>query len=103
MLIRKRDAGLGTLIVALFGLAFAPLALADDMDDVMALIDRYGETEEDLAAQARLIRDDRVMITNIRQTDNAKNMEIQSGIQPHEQVIISSPNRKRDTQCTDGA
>ncbi len=43
----------------------------------MAFIDQYGELEDDLAAQARLIRDDRVMITGVRQTDNAKNMEIQ--------------------------
>jgi hypothetical protein len=77
MLIRERGAGLGTLIVALFGLAFAPLALADDMDDVMALVAKYAETEEDLAAQSKLMRDDRVMITNIRQTDNDQNMEIQ--------------------------
>ena len=77
MLIRERGAGLGTLIVALFGLAFAPLALADDMDDVMALVAKYAETAEDLAAQSKLMRDDRVMITNIRQTDNDQNMEIQ--------------------------
>jgi hypothetical protein len=65
------------LIVALFGLAFAPLALADDMHDILAFVERYGNLEEDLDAQSRLIRDDRVMITNIRQTDNAKNMQIQ--------------------------
>jgi hypothetical protein len=65
------------LIVALAGLVFAPLAFADDKDDVMAFIDQYGELEDDLAAQAKMIRDDRVMITAIRRTDNAKNMEIQ--------------------------
>jgi ketosteroid isomerase-like protein len=77
MTIRIRGAHLGTLIVALAGLAFAPLAGADDKDDIMALIAQYGELEDDLEKQADLIRDDRVMITNIRQTDNAKNMEIQ--------------------------
>jgi hypothetical protein len=77
MLIRERGVGLGTLIVALFGLAVAPLAMADDKSDIMALVKSYGDLEDDLAAQAKLIRDDRVMITNIRQTDNAKNMEIQ--------------------------
>jgi hypothetical protein len=51
------------LIVALFGLAFAPLALADDMHDILAFVERYGNLEEDLDAQSRLIRDDRVMIT----------------------------------------
>ena len=73
----KGGARLGTLIIALFGLAFAPVALADDRDDILALIERYGELEDNLAEQAKLIRDDRVMITNVRQTDNAKNMEIQ--------------------------
>jgi hypothetical protein len=77
MSILERGGRLGTLIVALFGLAFAPLALADDMDDILAFVERYGNLEEDLEAQSRLIRDDRVMITNIRQTDNAKNMQIQ--------------------------
>jgi hypothetical protein len=42
------------LIVALFGLAFAPLALADDMDDILAFVERYGNLEEDLDAQSRL-------------------------------------------------
>ncbi len=77
MTIRIRGAHLGTLIVALAGLAFAPFALADDKDDIMALVSQYGDLEDDLAKQSDLIRDDRVMITNIRQTDNDKNMEIQ--------------------------
>jgi hypothetical protein len=77
MSILKRGSSFTTLIVALAGLLFAPLAFADDKDDVMAFIDQYGELEDDLAAQARMIRDDRVMITGIRRTDNAKNMEIQ--------------------------
>lgn len=77
MTIRIRGAHLGTLIVALAGLTFSPLASADDKDDIMALVAKYGELEDDLTKQADLIRDDRVMITNIRQTDNDKNMEIQ--------------------------
>ena len=77
MLIREQGARLGTLIVALFGLALAPFAFADDKDDVMALVMQYGDLEDDLGAQSKLIRDDRVMITAIRRTDNAKNMEIQ--------------------------
>jgi hypothetical protein len=77
MSILKRGGSFSTLIVALAGLVFAPLAFADDKDDVMAVIEQYGELEDDLAAQARMMRDDRVMITNVRQTDNAKNMEIQ--------------------------
>ncbi len=77
MSILNQRGNLSTLIVALAGLLFAPLAFADDKDDVMAFIDHYGELEDDLAAQARMMRDDRVMITGIRRTDNAKNMEIQ--------------------------
>ena len=77
MSVSKQSGGLSTLIVALAGLVFAPLAFADDKDDVMAFIDQYGELEDNLAAQAKMIRDDRVMITGIRRTDNAKNMEIQ--------------------------
>ena len=73
----KQGGSLSTLIIALAGLVFAPLAFADDKDDVMAFIDQYGELEDNLAAQAKMIRDDRVMITGIRRTDNAKNMEIQ--------------------------
>lgn len=77
MSIIKRGARLGTLIFALAGLLFAPIAFADDMGDVLAVVEKYGDLENDLAAQAKLMRDDRVMITNIRQTDNAKNMAIQ--------------------------
>ncbi len=77
MSILKRGGSFTTLIVALAGLVFAPLALADDKDDIMAFIEKYGKLEDDLAAQAKLIRDDRVMITAIRRTDNAKNMKIQ--------------------------
>ena len=77
MSILKRGGSFSTLIVALSGLVFAPLAFADDKDDVMAFIDQYGELEDDLAAQAKMMRDDRVMIAGVRRTDNAKNMEIQ--------------------------
>ncbi len=77
MSIINQRGNLSTLIVALAGLVFAPLAFADDKDDVMAIIDQYGELEDDLATQARMMRDDRVMIAGVRRTDNAKNMEIQ--------------------------
>jgi hypothetical protein len=69
---------LGTLIVFLAGLVLAPFAVADDRDDVLALIQQYGELEDDLEAQARLMHPDRVFINGgVRQTDNAKNMAIQ--------------------------
>lgn len=77
MSIIVKSSRLGLLITALIGLTAAPLALADDKADVLAFIHEYGELEGDLDAQSRLIRDDRVMITSIRQSDNKKNMMIQ--------------------------
>ena len=77
MLIPKRSSHLSLLMAALVGLIIAPLALADDEADVLAFIHEYGELEDDLDAQGKLIRDDRVMITAVRQSDNKKNMQIQ--------------------------
>lgn len=56
-----------------------PLALlADDMDDVMAVIEAYGNLEGDLAAQAELMHPDRVYITGgMRQTNESLNMRNQ--------------------------
>ena len=52
--------------------------LADDMDDVMAVIEAYGELEGDLAAQAELMHPDRVYITGVmRQTNESLNMRNQ--------------------------
>ena len=68
---------LGTLIVVLAGLIIAPIAFADDESDVLKFIQQYGEMEDDLDAQSEMIRDDRVMITAVRQSDAAKNMSIQ--------------------------
>lgn len=52
--------------------------LADDMDDVMAVIEAYGGLEGDLAAQAELMHPDRVYITGgMRQTNELLNMRNQ--------------------------
>lgn len=60
------------LLVMPFGL------LADDMDDVMAVIEAYGNLEGDLAAQAELMHPDRVYITGgMRQTNESLNMRNQ--------------------------
>ena len=67
----------GLLVAAILGLVFAPIAMADDKEDVLEFIHEYGELEGDLDAQAKMIRDDRVMITTVRQTDAMKNMTIQ--------------------------
>ncbi len=78
MLNLERGIRLTTLIVVLAGLIFAPYAFADDEDDVLAVIQQYGDLEGDLDAQAKMMRDDRVWIAGgIRRTDEAKNMSIQ--------------------------
>lgn len=52
--------------------------LADDMDDVMAVIEAYGDLEGDLSAQAGLMHPDRVYITQgMRQTNESLNMRNQ--------------------------
>ncbi len=78
MLNLERGNRLTTLIAVLAGLILAPYAWADDEDDVLAVIHQYGELEDDLEAQANMMRDDRVFIAGgVRQTDEAKNMAIQ--------------------------
>lgn len=78
MLKFERGSHLTTLIVVLTGLIFAPNAFADDEDDVLAIVHQYGDLENDLEAQAELMRSDRVFIAgNVRQTDQAKNMSNQ--------------------------
>ena len=78
MLNLERGSRLTTLIVVLAGLIFAPYAFADDEDDVLAVIQQYGDLEGDLDAQAKMMRKDRVYIVGgVRQTDEAKNMAIQ--------------------------
>jgi hypothetical protein len=75
MLNLERGGRLSTLIVVLAGLIFAPNAFADDEDDVLAIVHQYGDLENDLEAQADLMRSDRIYITGgMRQTDEAKNM-----------------------------
>lgn len=52
--------------------------LADDMNDVMAVIEAYGDLEGDLAAQAELMHPDRVYINGgMRQTNESLNMRNQ--------------------------
>jgi len=75
MLNLERGSRLTTLIIVLAGLIFAPNTFADDADDVMAIVYQYGDLENDLEAQAKLMRSDRIFIANgLRQTDEAKNM-----------------------------
>ncbi len=70
-----------TLIIVLAGLILAPFAFADDEDDVLAVVMQYGDLEGDLAAQAKLMRSDRIYIVGgMRQTDEAKNMANQMAV-----------------------
>ena len=56
----------------------APIASADDADDVRAVVDQYLATEGDLGSQAKLMTDDRSFIAGgFRQTNNVRNMENQ--------------------------
>ena len=62
--------------------------LADDMDDVMAVIEAYGDLEGDLAAQAELMRPDRVYITGgMRQTNESLNMRNQIATREAEEAL----------------
>ena len=75
MLNLKRGNRLTTLVAVLAGLIFSPYALADDEDDVLAIVHQYGDLENDLQEQAKLMASDRVYIAGgMRQTDEAKNM-----------------------------
>ena len=53
-------------------------AQVSDESAIMDLIENWAALENDLEAQASLVRDDRVQIGGgIRQTDQAKNLEVQ--------------------------
>jgi ketosteroid isomerase-like protein len=70
------------IITALF---LSPLAFSNtlspdqgDVSDVLAVIEKWAELEHDLAAQAELVRDDRVQIGGgIRQSNQAENLAVQ--------------------------
>ena len=71
-------AGIRILLVALVTVLVPPIALADDEDEVLAVVQSWAELENDLDKQAELIRDDRVQIFEmLRQTDQAQNLRIQ--------------------------
>ncbi|MFT5500293.1 MAG: hypothetical protein ACI88G_000421 [Woeseiaceae bacterium] len=84
----KRGSHLTTLIAVLAGLVLAPIAFADDADDVLALVKQYGDSEGDLSSQAKLMRSDRVYITGgMRQTDEAKNMAMQMAVRAANEAV----------------
>jgi ketosteroid isomerase-like protein len=79
---------LATLIFLMAGVVLPSSAFADDIDDVMAVIQQYGDLEGDLEAQANLMRSDRVHIVGgNRQTNQAKNREIQLATRNREESL----------------
>ena len=67
-------------ITMLSSLAFSDALSADqgDVTDVLAVIQKWAELEDDLEAQAELIRDDRVQVGGgIRQSNQAENLAVQ--------------------------
>ncbi|MDG2421295.1 MAG: nuclear transport factor 2 family protein [Gammaproteobacteria bacterium] len=75
---------------------------ADDEDDVLAVIHQWAALEQDLEAQAELVRDDRVQIGGgVRQSNQAQNLAVQlmnyeamvdsMGGEPDMMVRIESP------------
>ena len=66
-----------SIICMITALSFSAVgtALADDADDVRAVVDAYIATETDLAQQAQLMTDDRTyIVAGARFTDNVANM-----------------------------
>ncbi len=92
----------GTLLIV-------PLAAADDMDDIRALLDEYVRTETDLEKQAGLMTDDRVYIVGgARFTDNVANMKgqiagqkLNRALDPDGMMIVTieDPNSWRHGDC----
>ena len=87
MLISRSGKNFAAVVIAATAFILAPFAMADDEEDILAFIQQYGELEDNLAAQADMIRDDRVMITNIRQSDQKKNLEVQMALRKQGEMI----------------
>jgi len=80
------------VIVAAVMLCACAGAWSDDVDDIMELLEKYTDLEGDLAAQAKLISDDRIMIAGgVRQTDQDANMEVQQAQRDHRAELNGGP------------
>ena len=55
---KKYNQGILIPLLLVFPLLFGSSAIADDMDDVMVVVDAYASTETNLADQAKLMTDD---------------------------------------------
>jgi len=80
------------LLISIAMLCACAPAWSDDADDIMALVERYSETEADLQAQGELIRDDRIMIAGgVRQTDQDLNLAVQQAERDHRAELAGGP------------
>jgi ketosteroid isomerase-like protein len=71
---------IAVVITTLSSLALSNTLSADrgDVSDVLAVIQKWAELEDDLEAQAELIRDDRVQVGGgMRQSNQAENLAVQ--------------------------
>jgi ketosteroid isomerase-like protein len=86
---------IATLVSTMFAFAicsYAPLAVADDEDDVRATIQRWADLEGDLQAQTALIRDDRVTVTQGGRQDNqADNYRFQKAVADARNALAGGP------------
>ena len=59
--------------------SFIPLgAVADDAEDVLAVVQKWAELENNLEAQAALVTEDRIQVFEMwRRTDQAQNLRVQ--------------------------
>ena len=90
----KKNARITVLSLVLTGLTYAPHVFADDEDDVLATIKRYGALEGDLEAQAEMIRDDRVhIVAGQRRTDQAQNLEVQKATRDAMEAVNGGKTR----------
>ena len=66
------------LTMALFASLIPLGAVADDADDVLAVVQKWAELESDLEAQAALVTDDRIQVFEMwRRADQAQNLRVQ--------------------------
>jgi len=81
---------LPAFIVSLSFFIFNSVSLADDMDDVMDVLNAYIQTEADLEEQAKLIADDRLFIAGNpawRQSNNEANMKMQIAVEKRRAML----------------
>ena len=67
------------LLMSIFILSFTSISvMADDADDVLAIVERWAELENDLEAQSELVTADRIQVFEMwRRADQAQNLRVQ--------------------------